>query len=274
MNYFFQMTGLIRAAAPGFFDYSFISLPDLDEADLDEPVGLTGGDPGVAGAILGYGTRYFCGGVGQIAFDATGPIDWDCDGNDAELGVAEDINADPEILLSGVGTNDWQNLSFIGGFIGVLASVGASARSTTGVELTFEEASAITSPFDVAVEGPEEKNLGEGESHVYEFQVTNIGENPDSYALQVTTGGLGVVVLEFPSPLALSAGESAVVAIPVTTAEGSAPGTQGEVRLTAFSDTSPGVEDEDSVLIEMYFAPVFADGFESGDTTFWSNTVP
>jgi hypothetical protein len=63
MNYLFQQEGLIKSDKK--VDYSPFSssvVPNLNEASLDETVGLNGGT-----VLSGYGTRFFCPGYSPNA---------------------------------------------------------------------------------------------------------------------------------------------------------------------------------------------------------------
>ena len=81
MNYQFQTRGLAINGMEGVYDYSRFTLPTLNEANLNEQVGLNGGL-----SFAGYGTAYFCPGASNstsadvLVAKADGPIDWNCDG--------------------------------------------------------------------------------------------------------------------------------------------------------------------------------------------------
>jgi hypothetical protein len=112
MNYSFQLTGLMRADASFFLDYSRFGI-SLDEAALDEAGGFgIGGGPAAALNTLGK-----CPSGAMTAWlVAAGPTDFDCDG--ATNGtVAADINGDggQTVLRPFV---DWPALVFVGGGIG------------------------------------------------------------------------------------------------------------------------------------------------------------
>ncbi|KAA3656225.1 MAG: hypothetical protein DWQ04_31700, partial [Chloroflexi bacterium] len=95
MNYFFQTWGVYRDGSwggPGNwlnFDYQRFDLPTLDETNLDETVGLNGG-----AELNGYGVRFYCNGSNKYALPGDGAIDWNCDGDTTDTGVAMDINDD------------------------------------------------------------------------------------------------------------------------------------------------------------------------------------
>src|SRR5262249_28869273 len=97
MNYAFQF-GIPYAAVPGSIhvagfriDYSDTALPTLDEAHLDETLGVQAGTTDIiwhsgnacpdCGYDFGYGP-------------ATGPIDWNLNGDATERDVAADINVE------------------------------------------------------------------------------------------------------------------------------------------------------------------------------------
>lgn len=130
MSYAFQVTGVPRTGttAPDF-GYSRSSLPALNEASLNEAVGLA------SAAANTYRTRWFCPGGGQTTSPGTanGPLDWNCNGTISNP-VAVDLNGD-SFLSSLTGFNDWASLVYGGGAVG-----GASApRAPAPTELTYEE---------------------------------------------------------------------------------------------------------------------------------------
>ncbi len=141
MNYLFQLTGLQRNGARGNFDYSRFVLPQLNEANLNENVGLNGGS-----AVNSYGTVWYCQGQnlrdppGGGANPVNAPTNWNCV-NGIEAMVMIDINADSaQTTLSSF--NDWVNLNFKGGLIG--AGITFALEMETPVdELTLEEAKNI-----------------------------------------------------------------------------------------------------------------------------------
>ena len=129
MNYAFQFFGLRYKGWDGLLDYSRFTLPDLDENNLDENVGLNGGP-----ALSGYGTRFNPQeGICQLRHcldektvnDANGFIDWNQNKGDPESGVSSNINGGRCILLFCLNPkdtlksfNDWDSLIFMGGSIG------------------------------------------------------------------------------------------------------------------------------------------------------------
>jgi hypothetical protein len=118
MNYSFQLTGLRFNGANGLFDYSRFELPQLDETNLDERIGLSAGS-----IINGYGTSWFCGSEQNWENNANGSVNWNCNktlglfGKLIENRVSADINRDGnrDTLSS---YNDWSNIKFKGGRIG------------------------------------------------------------------------------------------------------------------------------------------------------------
>jgi len=109
MNYSFQMSGLRKGTTFGTFDYSRFQAPDLNEANLNENLGLN------SAAVNGYGTVWYCGLTRMITGVANGPIDWNCDAN-LSVSVSTDVNRGAGTTLRAY--NDWANVSFTGGTIG------------------------------------------------------------------------------------------------------------------------------------------------------------
>lgn len=112
MSYAFQTGGLIINGTQGNFDYSRYELPSLDENDLDEPSGI--GLPALTDTL---GTFYYCTTGGSSIDTDASAVDWNCDGDETDLGVAGDINNSGANILNSF--NDWNNISYTGGTIGL-----------------------------------------------------------------------------------------------------------------------------------------------------------
>jgi hypothetical protein len=102
MNYRYQISGVLPT---GRVDYARADLPDLNESSLDETVGIQDGTDS---------TRYSCP-DGSIANGAgSGAIDWNCDLDSADVGVAVDVNrgssADPVSFGVLAGHDDWARI--------------------------------------------------------------------------------------------------------------------------------------------------------------------
>ncbi len=180
MNYSFQTRGLRINGQDGHFDYSRFALPDLDENDLDETVGLNGG-----AAIDDYGTRYYCSGGGdRIVDNANGQIDWNCNGNSTDTNVQTDINKDSNQGTLG-SYNDWANLVFTGGAIGQPGAEPELPMETEVEETSQEEDAQLTTLYKVSVTAPGNAAVLPGSTVVYTFTVTNLGINADTYTVTV-----------------------------------------------------------------------------------------
>ena len=167
MNLVFQLSGLRHNGENGLLDYSFIQLPDLDETDLDEFVGLVSipsapdADP-LEVIIRNYGTTWFFRpgelprGVAQRwTSNAAGPVNWYVDSladppsEDAlQMSVAVDINrSGTQTVLRG--HDDWDNLNFLGGVKGTGAQLPRPASSpleglTLDIALTLQPGGITT----------------------------------------------------------------------------------------------------------------------------------
>ncbi|GIH07542.1 hypothetical protein Rhe02_56090 [Rhizocola hellebori] len=135
MNYGFQLDGLIKNGVAGTFDYSRSALASLNENSLSEPAGI--GAPG-------YGTRHWCPASGAYVAvaNAGGAIDWNCNGNSTETGVSFDVNNEAgNTTLNGY--NDWANITFKGGAIGLAGAAPDLPMETESDTLTVEAAAKI-----------------------------------------------------------------------------------------------------------------------------------
>ncbi len=140
MNYAFQLEGLIHGGVAGAFDYSRSTLGALTETSLNEPVGL-------GAAASGYGTRHFCAGAGYVvAANADGPIDWNCNGDNTNVGVAYDVNNSGSAADTLTGFDDWTSVKFKGGAIG-LAGITPDLPVETELELLTVELAQQIVPF-------------------------------------------------------------------------------------------------------------------------------
>ena len=151
---YFQMTGLIIDGEFGsiggdhgagdlrhyHFDYSREALPGwagnvLDEADLDESVGLEG-----SAEMARYGTTYYSSAIEQRVDNVNDPIEWDVSDADTEPPIEMDVtNLDGIKELKG--HDDWANLVYDGGILGGGIAL-LPPVATPADELTTEEAIA------------------------------------------------------------------------------------------------------------------------------------
>ena len=135
MSYGFQLGGVIKGGVAGTFDYSRSALASLNEGSLNEPAGI--GAPG-------YGTRHWCPASGSYVAvnNAGGAIDWNCNGNATETGIAFDVNNDgAQATLNSY--DDWANLTLKGGAIGLAGVTPELPLVSEDETLTVEEASRI-----------------------------------------------------------------------------------------------------------------------------------
>ena len=139
MNYAYQLAGVPRTGtlAP-YFGYSSAVLPSLNEAALNEAVGLN------SASAATYRTRWFCpSGAGAISpGTANGPVDWNCNGV-ASGTAAVDLNFDG-LTGSLVSWTNWGTLTFGGGAIGAgVSPAGLAPQQVLPGELTWEEAQRL-----------------------------------------------------------------------------------------------------------------------------------
>ncbi len=116
MNYLWQFSGVTRSGTANIIDFSNVTLNTLNEAVLDETVGL---GPAAAGVAIKHWVP--ARGAVRAAFvqvaDGSQPIDWNGDGVATNKNLAFDTNND-----GSNGTlapfDDWKNIKLRGGAIG------------------------------------------------------------------------------------------------------------------------------------------------------------
>jgi len=241
MNYLFQTGGLEIGGKAGNYDYSRLTLPTLNEANLNEQVGLNGGP-----SFAGYGTAYFCEGssVDTLVANANGPIDWNCD-KSIESSVKTLIAAEPPRapFQSLTGFNDWANLVFTGGSIGQAGAPPSLPVQTPAQELNITQDGKLTRLHGVGLVGPGNTSLSPGGSITLIFTVTNKGTLSDT--LDITSSStqswadIGVV----PQKLALAAKASGKISIPVSVPLSAGSGLVGQVVVKATSEANPLIMD-------------------------------
>ncbi len=113
MNYLFQFNGVPRVSGGGYFGYSSVAPPSLDESRLSESSGLG------TTAVSTWRTSWYCPDGSTIRTSTGGAdkgLDWNCDGDTNDTG-AWNINADnTRSVLSA--QNNWASLTFGGGAVG------------------------------------------------------------------------------------------------------------------------------------------------------------
>lgn len=115
MNYNFQFPHIPHRDG-NRLDYSRFNIQDLDEHNLDENAGLdivvgTGNEAD----LDGYGTII----NGTVVNDCAGPIDYNLNGTDNEGGLSYDVNRDGFLSVLIGNYNDWDNIRYNGGTIGL-----------------------------------------------------------------------------------------------------------------------------------------------------------
>jgi hypothetical protein len=140
MNYLWQFSGVTRSGKANLIDYSNAALSALNEAALDETVGL---GPAAAGVAIKHwvpATPAVPGAFVQVA-DGSQPIDWNGDGVANNKNVAVDTNNDSS---SGALApfDDWKNLKLRGGAIGAGGSYQPPQESSI-IEITPAELQLI-----------------------------------------------------------------------------------------------------------------------------------
>jgi hypothetical protein len=128
MNYAFQMSGLLKGGLFGTLDYSRMTLPSLNEASLNENVGLN------SALANTYGTVWYCGNAKQTGNVSNGPLDWNCS-TTITAGVSTDLNRTSGATTTLQSFNDWGNMNFTGGSVGAGATVEPPLMTSISDEL-------------------------------------------------------------------------------------------------------------------------------------------
>jgi hypothetical protein len=267
MNHLFQMSGLsilqptTSNIVPGSFDYSRFSgsvIPPLNEASLDESVGLNGGP-----VLQTYGTAYW--GFGPSCLNSqlnppmttpvtvvNGSIDWNCDGR-IESTVAAEINLDSQLETLN-SFNDWcakeplpcqlTNVVFRGGAIGALGVSSTSPPTTVSpTEITASQDAVITKTFSVVVAGGGILSVTPGGTATLSYTIMNRGISTDTYNIAAASTAGFADLSNVPSTISLDAGASAHISISVSVPPSAANGILTDVSVTATSQTGSTVMD-------------------------------
>jgi len=244
MNYFFQTRGLRINGLDGNYDYSRFALPTLDEALLDETIGLMG-----VAESAGYGTIFYdtssTPAETVIVNDINAPIDWNVNGDSSETDVNADINNGSGTVHAN--TDNWEEIVFNGGAIGHL---GESVKLTVEmrlesslVDITKPEDALLPTDFAVSITGPSSMRLAPGQTAVYAYEITNSGDIADTYEVGAisTKGWANLAVL--PISKELESGESMVVDIEMTIPDGTLGGLSDLLTVTARSTANTAIID-------------------------------
>ncbi|MFK4083205.1 zinc-dependent metalloprotease family protein [Kribbella sp. NPDC020789] len=132
MNYFFQLGGVPKADGTRYWSYSNVAPAALNETSLKESVGL-------GANASAYKTSWKCpnGTSRTTTGAASGPIDWNCDGDTVDTGAADinDDNANTTLTTQ----NNWASIVFGGGAVGQGATLQPKTAPTDLQEMTHSE---------------------------------------------------------------------------------------------------------------------------------------
>jgi hypothetical protein len=240
MNYEFQLTGLLKDATYGTLDYSRAELDSLNENSLDETVGL-----GPDSDVGTFGTHWYSPTEYWFTDDAAGPIDWDGNTVIDVAPVAVNIN-DDAYMTTLEGHNDWANLRYDGGAIGMFG-VQDSPQLTVVDEPTiedFEKRGHLSGPYQFILTTNAAELLlpGTDERSIF-FNILNTGEMTDTYEIQIS----GDLVFSIPEDPMVHSGESGSFAAMIDT-DALVPG-RYLMTITATSVGDPGVFDKRTTLV-------------------------
>jgi len=233
-------------------DYSFLALPPLNEADLDETIGLSGPPEIECYATCWYGPDSSI----KMGYRINGWLDWNCD-NIVDTSIQADLNKDGEYELL-QGYNDWANLCLDKYSIGYdpqpgppLGGMGPQRRTFVFDQSMTEEVYCLPfeniaelpllSGVDVWYRGP--NNLAYGTVGTFEFYVRNIGEDPDNHTLVTWSSQEWADLSSVPLGLHLAPGEIKEITIPIEIPDAVESGTIETITLKAYSTTKQEVCD-------------------------------
>jgi alpha-tubulin suppressor-like RCC1 family protein len=266
MNYSFQMSGLLSNTNDGLLDYSrFGNIPTLDEAHLNETVGLNGG-----ATIAGYGTHYYCRPLGiwrdNWVTNANGPINWDCIGGAGGTDVHTNINNgrsdEPDSTLSILTSfEDWLALVYNGGPIGPDSSAISldsallnDDQSMLMDELTFEIDSQLYRPYKVALLGADDIVASLGISFTKVISAANLGALTATIAISSTPGNGWFDLSAIPLSATLSPSASLFIPITITVPTSRAGMITDNITLNASIQGSPLMGD--SAILNVRIGPL------------------
>ena len=276
MNYSFaQNGGLIINQKSGFLDYSRFSseaLPNLNEDDLDETIGI---------GLSGYGTHYFvdfdseklCNNPEQplqnlwgnastpvTILDASGTIDWDDDGL-TEASVSANINGD----IQGQGSlpigafplqeysvlriqNDWRNIQY--GLSGT--TLGTSGGGLQGTGFIGEPAADQPSFTPYAVKfSPEQQIITQlGITQTIPITLTNTGLTTTTVVITPTATNNWLDVTAIPVTATLVPSQSLMFPITLTVPHTTSNGTETQLNLIATPNEAPRMKDMTTVAVQ------------------------
>ncbi len=186
--------GLVKKGQANQLEFSRWSLADLDEAELDETVGIVATE---GAAPTGVEAVQYCDPLdrdGDSDADsrtvmADGPVDWNCDEQMDESVSAHLVwkpSSSYEVLTT---WNDWGNLSFTGGRRGGLRS----AVEDTPEEDDFDGDTyrETPKPHAISMEGGGTLAAAPGASPlIAPVRLNNLGTEDDSYVVEVAATGL------------------------------------------------------------------------------------
>lgn len=227
MNYLFQFPGIPAGDRFGATDYSDRDLPDLDETDLSEFVGIGGLTSWVC---PGASTR------NPVNNGGGAPADWDCNGLFAE-NVLADINGDGAFTVLS-GWDDWANLG-VGDAISGAGAIGhVDEVPADELPRNTDDRILITGNSDLVVDtGAPAPTLT--------YTVRNAGDDPDLVTIDVT----GTAAAAMSETVLLGVGASRTVTVTPTGA--------GVVTVVATSGNNPNVASTaETVVTYMDFSTV------------------
>lgn len=250
MNYAFQTRGVRISSLDGNFDYSRFQLPLLDEAHLNETIGLSG----VAGTA-NYGTRFYDPSViERIVNDINGAIDWNFDGDggtdtDVSVNVNKNVNNVGNPIIETLGnTDNWDEIVFNGGAVGHLGEqielpVVVEDPEATLVDITEPEDAGILTDVAVSVIGPSKAFLAPAQSRIYTYTVTNTGDYQEIFNIDAVATQSWANLSGLPVDVSLDPSASTAITITVTVPAGTAVGSSDLLTVTARSTVNPAMMD-------------------------------
>jgi len=226
-------------------------IPDLIEVSLDETIGINGGTSSEK-----YGTSWMCPNQ-EIThtLQANGPIDWNCNGIIDQSTVQANIN-NTEKYPSELGDtlrdyNDWLHLDFEGHKYPLEKNKCQEIAGKEQPEPTYADYALLSHPYDFMIDGPGGLISSQGYSTEIEIELTNVGDNPDNYQIEISSNPAWVNLSAIPKDVHLEPGDTHIVTIPIHFPASTNFGDKNTIRTKVTSSGNPALWDSFYIYLEV-----------------------